>query len=142
MDIIKRFGLIVCLLMVLMAYLKQTIPRGKTMILMRSIISVFILISIVDGVRTLDFEGIKEIFDRPYQLVADDTLNEIELGLKNEFNAFLDEQGIDAVVNEVEMEENSIIKYVRIIGSEGNMAKQLLSARYQIHQQNIEVKNE
>ena len=37
---IKSIGLIICILMVLMAYLKQAIPRGKTTYLMKAIISI------------------------------------------------------------------------------------------------------
>ncbi len=142
MDIIKHFGLIVCLLMVLMAYLKQAIPRGKTTVLMKSIISIFILISIVDGVRTMDLNRLKDIFDQPYNIISDETFSEIGEGLKDEFNSFLENQGIDAEVMEIKMDRNVVVEKVILVGNEWRNAKELLSARYQIEKQNIEVKNE
>lgn len=142
MDIIKRFGLIICLLMVLMAYLKQAIPRGKTTALMKTIISIFILISIVDGIRAIDFERLKTIFDQPYSGVAEDTTAKIEEGLIDEFNSFLMDQSVDARVYVVDINENTEIERVLISGVNGNAAKELLAARYQINKQNIEVKNE
>ena len=142
MDIIKRFGLIICLLMVLMAYLKQAIPRGKTTALMKTIISIFILISIVDGIRTIDFEQLKDIFDQPYSVITEDTTARIEEGLIDEFNSFLEDQDIDANVYDVDIDENTAIETVQITGADSKAAKELLAARYRINKQNIEVKNE
>lgn len=142
MDVIKRFGLIVCILMVLMAYLKQAIPRGRTLALMRTVISIFILISVIDGVRNLDFGDLMSLFDQPYISSHQDAENEIATGLCDEFNGFLSDQKIDATVKSIMVNEDAQIIELRISGPDGAMAKELLAARYYIEKQNIEVTNE
>ena len=142
MDVIKRIGLIICILMVLMAYLKQAIPRGKIMMLMRSIISLFILVSIIDGVRNLNFDQLKNIFDQPFQNVAEDSASEIAKGLINEFNVFLMDQGLNSKVINITVSDESRVTYVKLTGHDSTVAKELISARYHIKKQNIEVKNE
>ena len=148
MEDIKSAGLIICILMVLMAYLKQVIPRGKSMYLMNAIISVFILISIVDGVRNFDFASIKALMDRTYshnEAVWENAAGLIGDGLKNEFQNFLLEEHIDAEVNEVTVEGTADafeIKRVIVSGNDAETARNLLAGRYQIGIAYIEVKNE
>ncbi|MBQ8894247.1 MAG: hypothetical protein IJ043_07555 [Clostridia bacterium] len=148
MEEIKSFGLIICVLMVLMAYLKQAIPKGKTTYLMKAIISIFILISIVNAVRTFDvkaltdlmnssYTGNEEIWSRSAELVAE--------GLYTEFNRFLTDENIHAKVEKVEVdasEDSFEIQKIIVSGQEAETARNLLAGRYQIGIIYIEVKNE
>lgn len=148
MEVIKSFGLTICMLMVLMAYMKQMIPYGKTTVLMNSIVSFFILLSIINGFRTIEFRSFKSFFKNNYThndevwsnaalLIAD--------GLKSEFTNFLESERIDAEVIEVTVERGAdtfeIIKVI-VTGSDAETARNLLSGRYQIGIAYIEVKNE
>ncbi len=148
MDDIKSAGLIICILMVLMAYLKQVIPRGKTMHLMRAIISIFILISLVDGVRNFDLASVRALMDRAYEHNEEVWQNAAELigdGLKNEFENFLLSERIDAEVNKVTVEGNADlfeIKKVTVSGKDAETARNLIAGRYQIGIAYIEVQNE
>ena len=89
MDDIKSAGLILCILMLLMTYLKQAVPRGKLNYLMKAVISVFILLSIINGFRHFDLQSLKTLFDQSYthsdevwtraaDLVAEGLLREFE----------------------------------------------------------------
>lgn len=148
MDQIKSIGLIICILMLLMAYLKQAIPRGKTTYLMKAIISIFILLSIVQGVLEFDFSKLKTTLENGYS--HDDQVwhKAAELigdGLIKEFENFLIEQNVDAQVNEVVVEGNQDqfeIKKVIVSGNGAETARNLLAGRYQIGIAYIEVKNE
>ncbi len=148
MSQIRGFGLIVCLLMVLMAYLKQAIPRGKTTYLMKAIISVFILVSILRGMMSLDFEAIKKALASEYTYETGDWDKTTELiceGLKREFQNYLNENEIQAKVDRVEVAgdyEGFSITKVILSGVEGQNAKNLLAGRYQIGLLYFEVKNE
>ncbi len=148
MEDIKSAGLVICILMVLMAYLKQIIPRGKTTHLMKAIISVFIMISIVDGVRSFDFTSFKALMDRSYshnEEVWSKAADLIADGLMKEFQNFLVNEHIDAEVKAVTV-EGSVdlfeIKKVIVSGAEAETARNLLAGRYQIGIAYIEVKNE
>lgn len=146
MDAIKSLGLIISLLMILMAYIKQLIPDGKVNGLMKTILAVFILLSMIEGVRNFDFSKIQLIYEESYD---DDSWNEtidlIEDGMIDEMNTFLGEQKINAYVSDVGVQRNNDafeITYVCISGNDFQIAKNILSSRYQIDKANIEVKNE
>ncbi len=148
MEEIKSAGLIICLLMVLMAYLKQAIPKGKTTNLMKAIISIFILLSVIEGISKINFESVKNLLDSSYvnndevwqkstKLIAD--------GLKKEFAQFLEEEEVVATVEQVTVEGNQDtfeVKSVILSGKDAEIAKNLLAGRYQIGIAYIEVKNE
>lgn len=148
MSQIRSIGLIICILMVLMAYLKQAIPRGKTTYLMKSIISIFILLSIVRGVLDFDFSALKIAIESSYSrndAVWNQTAAMIEEGLKNEFKNFLIEQEVDAEVQKVTVSGNQdgfVVKKIIVSGKNAETAKKLLSGRYQIGIAYIEVQNE
>lgn len=148
MGEIKSFGLIICILMLLMAYLKQVIPRGKTTYLMKAIISVFILLSIVQGVLEFDFSKWNSFLNSGYtnsELIWSDAAELVEEGLKNEFENFLDEMQIDADVEFVSVsgDQNGFEIQKVIVGGEDSVtAKNLLAGRYRIGISLIEVKNE
>ena len=145
MEVIKRAGLIICILMVLLAYLKQTIPAGKTMGAMKAIVSVFILISMVDGILTMDHDALREFFSSSYGADWGAIDSELSDGIQNEYNSFLVQMGVDAKVNFVSLKElqNEIkIKKIYLTGADALAAKQLLAARYQIEPECIEVRNE
>ena len=143
---IKELGLIICLMMVLMAYLKQSIPQGKTAQLMRGIISVFILLSVIQGVRSFDFQTVRYFAENQNNgEVWEHTAQQVEKGLQEEFNAFLKEQSVYAAVQLVSVDtsnETFAIKRVVLCGKDGETAKIILSARYGIGSQCIEVMNE
>lgn len=144
---IKGFGLIICILMVLMAYLKQAIPRGKMTVLMKSIVTIFILLSITEGIMNFDYAAVERLVGFSYSendaawiqaknIVADD--------LKREFSCFLMEQSIDASiisVNVTSEQECFFITRVVVEGEDAAVAGSLLSARYQIDIDKIEVNN-
>lgn len=148
MNEIKSFGLVICILMVLMAYLKQAIPRGKTTYLMKAIISVFILLSIIDGVRNFDLASVKALLDSGY--AQDDEVWEnsaalIGEGLRDEFGNYLKNEKINAEVQSVrvDVDQNGfVIEQVIVSGTEAETARNLLAGRYQIGISYIEVKNE
>jgi len=148
MEKIKSIGLVICMLMVLMAYMKQMIPYGKTTLLMNSIVSVFILLSIIDGFKTVDFGSFKSFFERSYSHNAevwDNAAVMIEDGLRDEFQRYLKNERIVAEVIDVTVERSSDefeIKKVIVSGSDAETARNLLSGRYQIGIAYIEVKNE
>lgn len=143
---IKELGLIICLMMVLMAYLKQSIPQGKTAQLMRGIISVFILLSVIQGVRSFDFQTVRYFAENQNNgEVWERTAQQVEKGLQEEFNAFLKEQSVYAAVQLVSVDtsnETFAINRVVLCGKDGETAKKILSARYGIGSQCIEVMNE
>ncbi len=146
MDAIKSLGLIISLLMVLMAYIKQLIPDGKVNGIMKMILATFIMLSMIEGVRNFDFSKVRLIYEKSYN---DDTWNEtvdlIESGLMNEMNDFLEEQAISAEVLTVEvqlMSDKFEISHIILSGNDTQAAKNILSGRYQINKDNIEVKNE
>ena len=148
MTEIKSIGLIICILMVLIAYLKQVIPRGKTTYLMKAIISIFILLSIVQGVLNFDFSTFRSTLESAYsrnEEVWSKTAEMIGDGLIEEFQHFLWEQGVDAQVKEVSVEGNQDgfeIKKVLVSGVDAQTARNLLAGRYQIGIAYIEVENE
>ena len=146
MDAIKSLGLIISLLMVLMAYIKQLIPDGKVNGIMKMILATFIMLSMIEGVRNFDFSKVRLIYEKSYK---DDTWNEtvdlIESGLMNEMNDFLEDQTISAEVLTVEvqlMSDKFEISHIILSGNDTQAAKNILSGRYQINKDNIEVKNE
>lgn len=145
---IKSIGLIICILMVLMAYLKQAIPRGKTTYLMKAIISIFILLSIFEGIRNFNFNSLRDLLDSSYAQndeVWAKSARLIEDGLKKEFTHFLIDEGVMATVESITVEGNQDafeIRKVIVSGQDAQTAKNLLAGRYQIGIAYIEVKNE
>ncbi len=146
MEAIKSLGLIISLLMVLMAYIKQLIPDGKVNGLMKMILSVFILLSMIDGVRNFDFSKVKLIYEQSYtDTLGNDTVDLIESGLIDEMNNFLKNQKISARVLDIEVgliNDNFEISHIVLNGYDSKVAIDFLSGRYQIEKGNIEVKNE
>ena len=146
MEAIKSLGLVISLLMVLMAYIKQLIPDGKVNGLMKMILSVFILLSMIDGVRNFDFSKVQLIYEQSYNdTVGNDTVDLIESGLVNEMNNFLENQGVSAEVMNIEVRfinDNFEISHIILSGYDSKVAINFLSGRYQINKENIEVKNE
>ena len=142
---IKGFGLIVCILMVLMAYLKQAIPRGKMTVLMKSVITVFILLSIAEGIMNFDYSAVESLIGFTYSENAaawSQATNIIADDLKREFAAFLADQSIEARIVSVSViseEERFVITQVVVEGEEATIAAGLLNARYQIAPDKIEV---
>lgn len=148
MSDIKGVGIIICLLMVLMTYLKQVIPKGKSIYLMKGIISVFILLSFFDSLKNFDLRSIMSITDYSYSYneeVWDKAAELIADGLKSEFKYFLESEKINAEVSEVRVEGNQDtfeVKKVILSGTDAETARNLLAGRYQIGIAYIEVKNE
>lgn len=148
MNEIKSIGLIICILMVLMAYLKQAIPQGKTTYLMKAIISVFILLSIIEGVLEFDFNSVKELLDSSYEKnekIWSESAELVSSGLQKEFQRYLNDEEIQAEVHQVIVEadhESFEIKKVVVFGADATSARNLLAGRYQIGLAYIEVKNE
>ncbi len=142
MNVIKELGFLICITMILMVYLKQMLPAGKNGVIVKGIISVFVLLSIVTFFTKTDWMH----WDWQDKTVLEDgTMEEaIAEGLKDECNRFLKEQNIDAAVIELKVEQNDGIEiiYLCITGAESDRGKQLLSARYQIDYDRIEVKDE
>ncbi|MBR4087424.1 MAG: hypothetical protein IKK30_06195 [Clostridia bacterium] len=146
MDAIKSLGLIISLLMVLMAYIKQLIPDGKVNGIMKMILATFIMLSMIEGVRNFDFSKVRLIYEKSYNDDAwNETVDLIESGLMNEMNDFLEDQAISAEVLTVEvqlMSDKFEISQIILSGNDTQAAKNILSGRYQINKDNIEVKNE
>lgn len=148
MDGIRSAGLLVCILMVLMAYLKQMIPKGKTTFLMKAIISLFILLSIVQGLFNINWRDLESLFERVYTRnddVWEQAADSMEDGLKSEFNRYLEDEDVDAWVTEIEISslaESFSIDRVQIYGSEQDFAAKLLAGRYMIDLEKIEVTHE
>ena len=146
MEVIKSFGLIISLLMVLMAYIKQLIPDGKASGLMKMILAIFIMLSMIEGVRKFDLSKIQSVYEKSYNIdFWNETADLIENGLVDEMNSFLKEQDVSAEVLEVEMEvedENFKIIHIDLKGFDSEFAKNIIAGRYQIDRDNIEVKNE
>lgn len=146
MDAIKSLGLIISLLMVLMAYIKQLIPEGKVNGLMKMVLAIFIMLSMIEGVRNFDFSKIRLIYEKSYSdPIGNETVDLIESGLIDEMNSFLEEQAVSAEVSTVEVQliNNYFeISNITLIGYDSQAAKNILSGRYQINKDNIEVKNE
>ncbi len=144
----RSAGLLICILMVLMAYLKQSIPKGKSAYLMKAIISVFILLSIVNGIRNMSWRGLEGLLNRSYahnEAIWENTASMMEEGLKGEFQRFLDEEKIDALVISVDVvgaAEAFSIEGVIISGMDRELAAKLISSRYQIGLEKIEVVND
>lgn len=146
MDAIKSLGLIISLLMVLMAYIKQLIPEGKVNGLMKMILAIFILLSMTEGIRTFDFSKIRLIYQESYgNTIENETMDLIENGLVDEMNGFLSNQSVSATVSKIKVQlnnDNFEISNIVLSGYDAQTAKSMLSARYQIDNDNIEVKNE
>ncbi len=146
MDAIKSLGLIISLLMVLMAYIKQLIPEGKVNGLMKMILAIFILLSMIEGVRNFDFSKVRLIYEKSYSdNIRSETVDLIESGLIDEMNNFLANQAISAKVLKIEVQlinDNFEISHIALSGYDSQAAKNILSGRYQINKDNIEVKNE
>lgn len=146
MEAIKSLGLIVSLLMVLMAYIKQLIPDGKVNGLMKMILAVFVLLSMIDGVRNFDYSKIQLIYEQSYNdNIENETVNLIEKGLTDEMNSFLENQRVSAEVLKIEVcltNDNFEISHIVLSGYDSQAARNILSGRYQINKGNIEVKNE
>ena len=144
MNQIRSLGLIVCVLMVLMAYLKQAIPKGKITYLMKAIISIFILLSLVDGIKSFDLNSLKNlIFENQNNMVSEEATELIEQGLMKEFNRFLKEQNISATVEKVSVKgDGHEISNVVLSGPDAEGARRIIAGRYQVGISNIEVKNE
>lgn len=142
---IKGFGLLVCLLMVLMAYLKQMLPRGKTMLIMRSVITLFILLSVVEGIQKFDFGALESLVDISYSKnedVWDQASDAVANGLLHEFNGYLADEGVQCDVITVEVHGDQAgfkVNRVVLMGSEVGAAKNLIAARYQIGLSDFEV---
>ncbi len=144
MNQIRSLGLIVCVLMVLMAYLKQAIPRGKISYLMKAIISIFIMLSLINGIRNFDLDSLKNLIAQNQDNeVLEEAKTVIEQGLIEEFNRFLLEQNIDAMVERISVEgDGYVISKVVLSGPNAEGARRIIAGRYQIGISNIEVKNE
>ncbi len=144
MNQIRSLGLIVCVLMVLMAYLKQAIPKGKITHLMKAIISIFILLSLINGIKNFDLNSLKNLIaENQNKVVLQEATMVIEQGLKVEFNRFLNEQNIDATVEKVSVKGDGYeISKVVLSGLDAEGARRIIAGRYQIGISNIEVKNE
>lgn len=146
MDAIKSLGLIISLLMVLMAYIKQLIPEGKVNGLMKMILAIFIMLSMIEGVRSFDFSKIRLIYEKSYSdSIGNETVDLIESGLIDEMNNFLEDQAVSAEVSAVKVQlinNHFEISNITLIGYDSQAAKNILSGRYQINKDNIEVKNE
>ncbi len=144
MDQIRSLGLIVCVLMVLMAYLKQAIPKGKITYLMKAIISIFILLSLINGIKNFDWNSLKNLITQNQnEVVLEEATTVIEQGLKEEFNRFLREQNIDATVERITVGGDGYeILRVVLIGPDAEGARRIIAGRYQVGISNIEVKNE
>ena len=146
MDAIKSLGLIISLLMVLMAYIKQLIPDGKVNGLMKMILAIFILLSMIEGVRNFDFSKIRLIYDESYNDNSwNETIDLMESGLVDEMNNFLKNQAVSAEVLKIEVKlinDNFKISHVCLKGYDSQAAKNMLAGRYQLNKDDIEVKNE
>ena len=148
MDQIKKIGLVICILMLMMAYLKQVIPRGKIAHLMKAIISIFILISVIQGVMDFDFNALKNVVentDTHSEEIWESAADMVEEGLKKEFSDFLKTQNITATIYDVQVSGDQSgfkIESVLIGGTEGQTAKNLIAGRYQVSLLDIEVQNE
>lgn len=148
MSDVKGVGLIICILMVLMAYLKQAIPRGKITLLMNAIISVFILLSFVNGVKSFNFKSIQNLPDRTYtnnDEVWSKAADLIGSGLEKEFQNFLNDEKIEAEVNKVMVDgkgDSFEVRKVILSGRDAETARNLLAGRYQIGLAYFEVQNE
>ncbi len=146
MDAIKSLGLIISLLMVLMAYIKQMIPDGKVNGLMKMILAIFILLSMIEGVRNFDFSKIRWTYEESYNDNSwNETIDIMESGLVDEMNNFLKNQAVSAEVLTIEVEminENFKISHIGLKGNDSQMAKNMIAGRYQINKEDIEVKNE
>ncbi len=136
------------MLMVLMAFLKQIIPHGKMSQLMKAIVSVFILLSIVEGVMNFDFNAVADLVEYTYvenASIWDDTARMIGDGLRREFEQYLSAEKIDAKIISVAVEgdqQGFDIIGIKLSGTGANTARNLISARYQIDIGTIEVINE
>ena len=144
MNQIRSLGLIVCVLMVLMAYLKQAIPKGKITYLMKAIISIFILLSLIDGIKGFDLNSLKNLMgENQNNNVMNEATMVIEQGLKDEFNRFLKEQNIDATVERISVGGDGYeILRVVLSGADAEGARRIIAGRYQVGISNIEVKYE
>ena len=148
MNGVKSLGLILCMLMIFMAYLKQIIPKGRAALLMKTIISVFIIVSTFEAFKSVNLSNIKAIFESEFASDANawnKTIDLVEDGLVDEMNSFLNQHEIQAVVEEIKL-VNTLDLYefskVIISGVDAEMARTFLSGRYQIDQLCIEVRNE
>lgn len=148
MDGIRSAGLIICVLMVLMAYLKQAIPKGKSLYLMKAIISVFILLSIISSVKGISWHGLEGLINGSYsqsEEVWENSAALIEEGLMDEFQRFLDDENIAANILKVKVSgklDDFKIDYVKVAGKDHIIAKKLLAGRYQIGLNLIEAVDE
>lgn len=146
MGAIKSLGLIISLLMVLMAYIKQMIPEGKANGLMKMILTLFILLSMIEGVRNFDFSKVRLIYEESYNENSwNETIDLMESGLVDEMNNFLKNQAVSAEVLTIEVKlenENFKISHISLKGYDSQTAKNLIAGRYQINKDDIEVKNE
>lgn len=148
MSDIKGVGLIICILMVLMAYLKQVIPRGKTTYLMKAIISIFILLSFINGVKNFNFQSIQDLMESSYshnEEVWSKAAELVEKGLVKEFQNFLDGEKLNVEVRAVTVDGNQDsfkVKKVILYGKDAEVARNLLAGRYQIGLAYFEVQNE
>ncbi len=148
MSGIKSIGLYISILMVLAAYLKQVIPKSKMMFLMKTIISAFILFSILNGILHFDFSSISALFNAEIsrdEAIWNESIELMEKGLKKEFQRFLDETEADAEVVAVmiagDQDQYSVQKVI-LSGKDAERARNLLAGRYQIGIAYFEVKNE
>lgn len=139
MVVIKELGYTICVAMVLMVYLKQLMPSSKNAVIVKAIISVFILFSVIASVRQLDW---KSNVPMPTRNSRDDIIERVESGLMEEYNRFLKEQQINANVYDLVLDDQYRVISLQITGEERSMGRDLLSARYQIDQAKIEVKDE
>lgn len=148
MEGIRSAGLIICILMVLMAYLKQAIPKGKSLYLMKAIISIFILLSIISSVRGISWKGLEGLINGSYSQsneVWENAADLMEKGLLDEFQRYLDDENIDGQVLEVQVKgslDDFRIDFVKVAGKESSTAKKLLAGRYQIGLNLIEAVDE
>ena len=145
---IRSFGLVICVLMVLMAYLKQTIPRGKTTFLMKAIVSLYILLSIIFAVKEMSWKGLERLLNSSYthnDTIFEQSADLMEEGLKEEFMRYLQSVELNAQIYSVsvigELDEFKISK-VQIFGPDAEIAQKLLAGRYKIGLNLIEVVDE
>lgn len=148
MEIIKKLGLLFCVLMVLSAYIRHVIPKGKMNRLMNTVVSLFVMVSLITGFSQINFERVKLFVDPSnYQNEDDwaDYKKKIEEGLRNEFSDYIASNGLDASVQTVILantRKEYKISMVQISGQEAITARELLAGRYNIEKENIEVIDE
>ena len=133
--------------MIFAAYLKQVVPNGKTALLMKSVVSIFIIVSIFNGIKTFNFKSFfdpSESDNKNSTLISEAVLK-TEQELKREFQGYIDDYGFKAVIKSVKTEgdvERLQITKIVVCGADAEEAGRLIAGRYHIEESIIEVINE